>query len=214
MPARTAAGNLSLKKVTQAARADFYQQFLYGQILVTLRTAFALAPELISARVVVLRNDGRDPYGRPVMPCLAAVNVARQALVGVRWDDVDAVDILNATAHESLINQKGRSKELAPIDLTTEPVDPHHRPVLDPGTGLPTVRAEPLCFNGFHHDLDQAVGGAANVDDAEGAQAEQQRRRVVDARGLTAVSLWKTVSMARPRAYSRSDAPLKCGEPV
>jgi hypothetical protein len=120
-PGRTAAGNLSLKKVTQAAKADFYKQFVCGQILVTLREAFAVAPGLISARVVVLRNDGRDPYGRSVMPCLAAVNGARQALVGVRWDDVHAVDILNAAAHESLNNQKGRSKELAPIDLTTEP---------------------------------------------------------------------------------------------
>jgi hypothetical protein len=55
------------------------------------------------------------------MPCLAAVNITREALVGVRWDDADAVDVLNAVAREALINQKGRSKELAPIDLTTEP---------------------------------------------------------------------------------------------
>jgi hypothetical protein len=92
-----------------------------GQILVTLREAFAVAPGLISARVVVLRNDGRDVYGQPVMPCLTAVNVTREALIGVRWDDADAIDILNAAAREKLFNQKGRSKELAPIDLTTEP---------------------------------------------------------------------------------------------
>ena len=87
----------------------------------TLREAFAVAPGLISARFVVLRNDGRDVYGHPVMPCLAAANVAREALLGVRWDDADAVDILNAVTHEMLINQRGRSKELAPIDLATEP---------------------------------------------------------------------------------------------
>lgn len=100
LPARTAAGNLSLKKITQSAKADFYKQFVCGQILVTVREAFAVAPGLISARVVVLRNDGRDVYGQPLMPCLAAVNITWKALVGVRWDDADAVNILNAVARE------------------------------------------------------------------------------------------------------------------
>lgn len=121
MPGRTAAGNLSLKKITQSARSDYYKQFVYGQALVTLREAFAVAPGLSGGRVVVLRNDGRDPYGCPVVPCLAAVSVRRQALDGIRWHEADAIDILNAAAHESLIVQKGRSKELAPVDLAAEP---------------------------------------------------------------------------------------------
>ncbi|GIF63946.1 hypothetical protein Ais01nite_19810 [Asanoa ishikariensis] len=121
MPGRTAAGNLSLKKITQADKADFFKQFVCGQVLVTLREAFAVAPGLRAARVIVLRNDGRDPYGRPDMPCLVAVSVARRALEGVRWRDADAVDILNAAAHEKLMAQKGRSKELSPLDLSYEP---------------------------------------------------------------------------------------------
>jgi hypothetical protein len=120
MPGRTAAGNLSLKKITQADRADFFKQFVCGQILVTLREAFAVAPGLNAARVIVLRNDGRDLHGRPNMPCLAAVSVTRRALKGVRWHDADAIDILNAAAHEKLITQKGQSKELSPLDLTNE----------------------------------------------------------------------------------------------
>ena len=43
MPARTPAGNLSLKKVTQTTQADYYKQFVCGQILVTLRETFAVA---------------------------------------------------------------------------------------------------------------------------------------------------------------------------
>lgn len=121
MPGQTAAGNLSLKKITQADKADFYKQFVCGQILVTLREAFAVGPGLTAARVVVLRNDGRDPYGRPVVPCLAAVSVTRGAMEGVRWHDADAIAILNAVAHEKLITQKGRSKDLSPLDLTSEP---------------------------------------------------------------------------------------------
>jgi hypothetical protein len=68
----------------------------------------------------VLRNDGRDVYGQPVMPCLAAVTITRGALHAVRWNDADAIDILDAAAREKLINQRGRSKELAPLDLTAE----------------------------------------------------------------------------------------------
>ncbi|MFI7597785.1 hypothetical protein [Actinoplanes sp. NPDC049681] len=121
MPGRTAAGNLSLKKITQADRADFFKQFVCGQVLVTLPEAFAVAPGLNAARVIVLRNDGRDPYGRPNTPCLAAVSVSRRALEGVRWHEADATAILDAAAHEKLMVQKGRSKDLSPLDLTGEP---------------------------------------------------------------------------------------------
>ncbi|MBB5868586.1 hypothetical protein F4553_001965 [Allocatelliglobosispora scoriae] len=121
MPSRTAAGNLSLKKIKQSDKADFYKHFVCGQILVTIREAFAVAPGLAFARVVVLRNDGRDVYGRPNMPCLVAARVARASLLGVHWNDADAVDILNAIALEKLLAQAGRSKELAPVDLTAEP---------------------------------------------------------------------------------------------
>ncbi|MGH3519365.1 MAG: hypothetical protein ACRDT2_00505 [Natronosporangium sp.] len=121
MPGRTAAGNLSSRKITQADKADLFKQFVCGQVLVTLREAFAVAPGLNSARVIVLRNDGRDPYGRRSMPCLAAVSLTRRALQGVRWHEADATDVLNAAAHEKLLIQKGRSKELSPLDLTNEP---------------------------------------------------------------------------------------------
>lgn len=39
----------------------------------------------------------------------------------MRWGDADAIDILNAAAHEKLIIKKGRSKELSPLDLINEP---------------------------------------------------------------------------------------------
>jgi hypothetical protein len=55
------------------------------------------------------------------VPCLAAVSVTRRALDGVRWHDADAIDILNAAAHEKLMLQKGRTNELSPLDLTGEP---------------------------------------------------------------------------------------------
>jgi hypothetical protein len=121
MPARTAAGNLTLKKITQTIRAGYYTQFVCGQVLVTLRETFAVAPGLAAARVVVLRNDGRDVYGRPLMPCLAAFTVDRAALHGVRWADTSAMEILDAIARESLVKQVGRTRDLTPVDLSREP---------------------------------------------------------------------------------------------
>jgi len=49
MPGRTAAGNLALDKITQADKADFFEQFVCGQILVPLREEVAVAPRISSA---------------------------------------------------------------------------------------------------------------------------------------------------------------------
>jgi hypothetical protein len=121
MPATTTAGNLSIRKVTASQRSDFYTIFVCAQVLVTVREAFAVAPALTSARIVVLRDDGRDPYGKPVLACLMAARVPHEALAGIRWADSDAPAILNAIATEQLLTQKGRAKELHPIDLSSEP---------------------------------------------------------------------------------------------
>jgi hypothetical protein len=51
----------------------------------------------------------------------AALTVARAAPAGIRWDDADAVGIVVAVAPDGLMNQKGRAKDLAPLDLTDEP---------------------------------------------------------------------------------------------
>ncbi|MGK5682369.1 hypothetical protein [Actinoplanes sp. URMC 104] len=119
--ARTSAGNISLRKITATDRATYYAHFVFGQVLVTLREAFAIAPGLYSARVVVLRDAGRDAYGRPVVPCLGALTVTRASLTGIRWEEADAERIIAAVASGALFRRTGRMKELSPIDLSREP---------------------------------------------------------------------------------------------
>lgn len=121
MPSVTAAGNLSLKKLTQRERADYYTIFVCGQLLVTVREALAVAPGLAGAGVVALRNDGPDVYGRARLVCLTAARLSRRALDGVQWATAGAVNIINEVASERLINQRGRSAELAPLDLSQQP---------------------------------------------------------------------------------------------
>jgi hypothetical protein len=121
MPTTTQAGNLSLKKLTQRDRADYYKQFICGQVLVTVRETFAVAPGLKSASVAVIRNDGRDAYGRPRISCVLAARFERRLLDGVRWDAADAMVIVNDVSADRIFNQRGRSQELVPIDVVNEP---------------------------------------------------------------------------------------------
>ncbi|MCW2503921.1 MAG: hypothetical protein JWO79_2205, partial [Actinomycetia bacterium] len=117
----TPTGRLSLKKLTQRDRADYYKLFVCGQLLVTVREALAVAPAIASARIAVVRNDGADAYGKPRVSCLLAARFGRERLDGVQWDNADAAMIVNDVSTERVINQRGRSNELAPIDLTAEP---------------------------------------------------------------------------------------------
>src|ERR671936_218685 len=60
--------------------SDCYTLFVCGQVLVTVREAFAVAPGIRSARVAALRIDARDAYGQPKVSCLLAVRFEREGL--------------------------------------------------------------------------------------------------------------------------------------
>ncbi len=51
----------------------------------------------------------------------SAARVRREALNGIRWNDADAVQVINDVSTELLLKQKGTAKDLAPLDLTDEP---------------------------------------------------------------------------------------------
>ncbi|GAA2656664.1 hypothetical protein Adu01nite_87770 [Paractinoplanes durhamensis] len=78
---------VTIPPVSAAIPGDVYRQFVHGQALVALRTAFAAAPGLAAARVTVLSNDP-----------LASFSVTRQALDQIRWHAADATDIVDAVA--------------------------------------------------------------------------------------------------------------------
>jgi hypothetical protein len=121
MPTTTDAGNLSLKKLTQRDREDYYKLYVCGQVLVTLRETFAVAPGLRSARVAVLRTDDPDAYGRPKISCILAARLDRPGLDGVQWAAADAAQIVNDASTDLVHNARGRSHALSPIDLAGEP---------------------------------------------------------------------------------------------
>lgn len=121
MPRITDAGNLSLKKLTKSDRAGFYSILVCGHLLATIRETFAVAPGVDAARVVVLRDLGRDAYGKARADCLMAARFTRVDLEGVQWAAADSARIVNDVSSDLRINQRGQTKALAPLDLSDEP---------------------------------------------------------------------------------------------
>lgn len=120
-PTLTAAGNLSLKKLTKRESADFYKLLVCGYVLATVKEAFAVAPGLTHVRVVALRNPGTDAYGKARIEALLGARFARVALDGVQWAAADASVVVNDTSTERTARFMGPSKELAALDLAAEP---------------------------------------------------------------------------------------------
>jgi hypothetical protein len=120
-PTTTAAGNLSLKKLTKRESADFYLLLVAGHVLVTLKEAFAVAPSIATGRIVAIRPTGINAYGATKTECILAAHVTREAMTGIRWPDVNAATVLNDATSELLVNLKGVNKELTAMGLSGEP---------------------------------------------------------------------------------------------
>lgn len=120
-PATTSAGNPTVKNLTQREQTDLYKLLVCGYVLVTVKEAFAVAPSVDTVRIVAVRGPGKDVYGKRRVEPMIASCFSRSALTGVRWSDVDAVQVWNETAQERVFQQSGRNKQFVPIDLSQEP---------------------------------------------------------------------------------------------
>lgn len=121
IPTTTSAGNLSLKRMTKTDQAALYRTMVAGYLLATAKEAFAVAPRLVAVRAVAIRTTRRNAYGTAVAEALVACHLRRSALVGVRWDDTDAADVLVDAADGLVFTAKGSTKALTPINLAGEP---------------------------------------------------------------------------------------------
>lgn len=121
MPQKTAAGNLTMPKLSRAARSDFYTQLVCGHVLATLRETFAVAPGIRSVRAAAIRLSEIDAYGKPHPECLLAGRFPRRALDGIQWATADAGRIVLDTSRDLLIRTRAQSRELLPLELSREP---------------------------------------------------------------------------------------------
>ena len=120
-PDTTAAGNLTLRKLTKAERAELHTAAVTSHVLRTVREAFAVAPGLSAARIVALEQFDVDAYGDPIFEVMLAARFERSRLDGVRWDQASASSILEGASSELLLNVRRTTAELRPLDLRREP---------------------------------------------------------------------------------------------
>ena len=120
-PSTTAAGNLSLKKLTKRDTAYTYSLVVCGHVLATVKECFAVARGAQAARVVAVRPSGIDAYGQSMPEAILAANIRRNRLVGIQWASTDAATILNQCNSELHLRQKGVAKEWQPLELDAYP---------------------------------------------------------------------------------------------
>jgi hypothetical protein len=123
IPARmgkvTAAGNPSLAKLAKGERGMLVTSITMGYALVTIREAFAVAPGLDCARVVVLRKSPADSSEAAGLECVAAGRWRRDRLAAADWSNQDAGRIAIDSAEELLLDIRGGAPRA--LDLADEP---------------------------------------------------------------------------------------------
>jgi hypothetical protein len=118
-PDLTPTGRPTLKKRPKAELHRLYLLALMAHVLVTVKEAFAVAPGLTEANVLVVQGQEDTAFPR-VTPIFAA-RLERDALAGVPWEETDAADIMGAKASAALLSTKGKAQEIQPLDLSDEP---------------------------------------------------------------------------------------------
>ena len=119
-PGTTAAGNLSLAKMSKGRAAWWYRELVAGHIVVSVREAFAVAPGLQAASIVAVRDGGRSLVGRRRCEPLLAVTLTREQLARVPWDLAGAWDVVRGGS-DLVVNPAPKTEALRPIDLSSEP---------------------------------------------------------------------------------------------
>jgi hypothetical protein len=120
-PTTTAAGNLSLKKLTRTERCGLHTVLVASHMLLTVREALAVAPGITAVRVVALQQSRVDAFGAPRIDVLLAARFERSRLAVVRWEATDANIIVHDAATEVVDNIKRTTHELQPLNLINEP---------------------------------------------------------------------------------------------
>jgi hypothetical protein len=117
-PDLTPTGRPTAKKRTKTEMNELYAGVLASNVQATVKEAFAVAPGVTEVRILVVSDDVAA-NGRRLTP-LYCGRFQRAGIEGVSdWSDVDPLFFIEQA--EGLIAFKGRTRELAPLDLRGEP---------------------------------------------------------------------------------------------
>jgi hypothetical protein len=120
-PTTTAAGNLSLQRLSKTDRDQLYKEVVCGSTLVTVREALAVAPAINHIRIVAVRTTEKKVFGGARIDALLAAGFTRATLDRVDWANATATTIVGDASDELVVSYKGATKTISPLDLATEP---------------------------------------------------------------------------------------------
>jgi flagellar hook assembly protein FlgD len=118
-PAVTPTGRPTIRKRPKTERNTLYAQSMASHILATAREAFAAAPAINGVTVLTVAQS-EAVGGIATMSAVAATGFTRETVGKFNWERLDPWATIEA-ANPSLVNRRGRTGELAPLDLSQEP---------------------------------------------------------------------------------------------
>jgi flagellar hook assembly protein FlgD len=118
-PAVTPTGRQTVHTRTKTERGALHAQSMASHILATIREALAAAPAI--ERVTVLTVERTDAVGGiDTLSAIAVTGFEREQVERFNWERLDPLATIQA-ATLCMLNPKGRTGELAPLDLRHEP---------------------------------------------------------------------------------------------
>ena len=118
-PAVTPTGRPTLQNRTKTERNALYAEIIASNVLATVRETLAVAPAINTVTVLTIEKTVAVG-GVTMLSALAATGFARVEVDGFEWERLEPRATL-ALASPCLLNPKGRTAELAPLDLSHEP---------------------------------------------------------------------------------------------
>jgi len=101
-------------------RNQLYAASLASNVLATAKEAFAVAPGINSVAIMVMRKDPPSQNGRLALSCLYCGRCKRERFQQLDWPQVDPLTEIS-TVPDALIERKGRTAEVVPLDLSDAP---------------------------------------------------------------------------------------------
>jgi hypothetical protein len=116
-PTRTPTGKRTLKKRTKTEINALYLEALGSNVLATVKEVFAVAPGTETVQLLVVRREtGKKNDGQ-----LAAIYVGEFNRAGYESASPSAPGRALSLAPGALLNMKGKTEQVAPLDLTERP---------------------------------------------------------------------------------------------
>lgn len=119
VPSVTPTGRPTARKLSQTDRNKFYLAWLFSNVLVTVKEAFAVAPGLRAVTAVILRKES-NPFGESRLLAIYCGTFSRERFQRLDFSREDVVDA-PMHAEEVRLNTKDRTMAVEPLDLERHP---------------------------------------------------------------------------------------------